>query len=60
MVINFFGDAAAALTPLRIGGQPARLWGLTREGVPATAGIVAMGMEVITMYPIILDRKSVV
>lgn len=54
MVINFFGDAAAALTPLRIGGQPARLWGLTREGVPATAGIVAMGMEVITMYPIIL------
>ena len=54
MVINLFGDAAAALTPLRIGGQPARLWGLTREGVPATAGIVAMGMEIITMYPIIL------
>ena len=54
MVINFFGDAAAALTPLRIGGQPARLWGLTREGVPATAGIVAMGMEIVTMYPVIL------
>lgn len=54
LVINLFGDAAAALTPLRIGGQPARLWGLTREGVPATAAIVAMGMEVITMYPVIL------
>lgn len=60
MVINFFGDAAAALTPLRIGGQPARLWGLTREGVPATAGIVAMGMEVITMYPIILVAGIVI
>src|SRR3990170_2274337 len=54
LVINLFGDAAAALTPLRVGGQPARLWGLTREGVPATAGIVALGMEVVTMYPIIL------
>lgn len=60
MVINFFGDAAAALTPLRIGGQPARLWGLTREGVPATAGIVAMGMEVITMYPIIVVAGIVI
>lgn len=60
MVINFFGDAAAALTPLRIGGQPARLWGLTRAGVPATAGIVAMGMEVITMYPIILVAGIVI
>ena len=54
LVINVFGDAAAALTPLRIGGQPARLWGLTREGVPATAAIVAMGMEIVTMYPVIL------
>ena len=60
MVINLFGDAAAALTPLRIGGQPARLWGLTREGVPATAGIVAMGMEVITMYPIIFVAGAII
>lgn len=59
MVINFFGDAAAALTPLRIGGQPARLWGLTREGVPATAGIVAMGMEIIAMYPVIIVAGAI-
>ena len=38
-VLNAFGDAACALTPLRIGGEPARLAGMLRSRVPATGGL---------------------
>jgi uncharacterized membrane protein YbhN (UPF0104 family) len=59
LVVNSFGDAAAALTPMRLGGQPARVWGFTRKNVSATTTLVAMGMEVITMYPIIFVAGAV-
>ena len=32
--LNAFGDAACALTPLRLGGEPARLAGMLRSRVP--------------------------
>ena len=38
-VLNAFGDAACALTPLRIGGEPARLAGMLRSRVPATGRV---------------------
>ena len=41
-VLNAFGDAASALTPLRIGGEPARLAGMLRSQVPAAAAFVAL------------------
>lgn len=53
-ILNAFGDAACALTPLRIGGEPARLAGMLRTRVPATAAFVAIGIEVIAAWPVIL------
>ena len=51
---NAIGDAACAVTPMRIGGEPARLAALLRAGVPATASFIAIGFEVVTMWPVIL------
>ena len=53
-VLNAFGDAACALTPLRIGGEPARLAGMLRARVPATAAFVAISLEVLAAWPVII------
>jgi len=53
-VLNAFGDAACALTPLRIGGEPARLAGMLRTRVPATAAFVAISLEVLAAWPVII------
>jgi uncharacterized membrane protein YbhN (UPF0104 family) len=44
-IINTFGDAANSLTPLRIGGEPARLVGMVRSRVPMTAAILGITLE---------------
>jgi uncharacterized membrane protein YbhN (UPF0104 family) len=53
-VLNAYGDAACALTPLRIGGEPARLAGMLQSRVPATAAFVAISLEVLAAWPVIL------
>jgi len=53
-VVNAFGDAACALTPMRIGGEPARLAGMLRSRVPATAAFVGISLEVLASWPVIL------
>jgi uncharacterized membrane protein YbhN (UPF0104 family) len=53
-VLNAFGDAACALTPLRIGGEPARLAGMLRSRVPPTAAFVAISLEVLAAWPVII------
>lgn len=53
-VLNAFGDAASALTPLRLGGEPARLAGLLRSRVPATAAFVAISLEALASAPVLL------
>jgi uncharacterized membrane protein YbhN (UPF0104 family) len=53
-VLNAFGDAACALTPLRLGGEPARLAGMLRSRVPAPAAFVAISLEVLAAWPVIL------
>ena len=53
-VLNAFGDAACALTPLRIGGEPARLAGMLRTRVPATAAFVGISLEVLAAWPVII------
>src|ERR671936_1078794 len=53
-VLNAFGDAACALTPLRIGGEPARLAGLLRTRVPAPAAFVGVSLGVFAAWPVIL------
>jgi uncharacterized membrane protein YbhN (UPF0104 family) len=44
-IINTLGDAANSLTPLRIGGEPARLVGMLRSRVPSTAALLGIGLE---------------
>jgi uncharacterized membrane protein YbhN (UPF0104 family) len=51
-ILNAFGDAACALTPLRVGGEPARLAGMLRGGVPATAAFVGISFEVLAAWPV--------
>ena len=53
-ILNAFGDAACALTPLRIGGEPARLAGMLRSRVPATAAFVAISLEVLAAWPVVI------
>jgi uncharacterized membrane protein YbhN (UPF0104 family) len=53
-ILNAFGDAACALTPLRIGGEPARLAGMLRSRVPATAAFVGISVEVLAAWPVII------
>ena len=52
--INAVGDAACAVTPMRIGGEPARLWGMLRAGVPASAAFVAISVEILAVWPVVL------
>lgn len=53
-VLNAFGDAACALTPLRLGGEPARLAGMLRSRVPATAAFVGISLEVLAAWPVVI------
>ena len=50
--LNAFGDGACAVTPMRAGGEPARLGGMLRAGVPAAAGVIAIGLEVLAAWPV--------
>jgi uncharacterized membrane protein YbhN (UPF0104 family) len=59
VTLNAFGDAACALTPLRIGGEPARLGGMLRAGVPAPAAFVAISVEVLAAWPVIIVAAGV-
>lgn len=52
--VNAVGDAASAVSPLRIAGEPARLGTMLRSGVPATAAFVSITYEVLAAWPVIL------
>jgi uncharacterized membrane protein YbhN (UPF0104 family) len=45
IAVNALGDAASAVTPARLGGEPARLVALSRYGAPLGPGVVALGVE---------------
>ena len=44
-VVNAYGDVASAVTPGRLGGEPARFLGFRRAGVAAAAAAVALAVE---------------
>jgi uncharacterized membrane protein YbhN (UPF0104 family) len=54
LALNTVGDAASAVTPLRLGGEPAPLPALTQAKVPHKAGIVAAVVEVLVMWPLVI------
>jgi uncharacterized membrane protein YbhN (UPF0104 family) len=43
--VNAYGDAASAVTPARLGGEPARFLALTSRGVPKGVAIATLGLE---------------
>ncbi|HZB27896.1 MAG TPA: lysylphosphatidylglycerol synthase domain-containing protein, partial [Gemmatimonadales bacterium] len=54
LILNAFGDAACAVTPHRLGGEPARLAGMLRSGVPVPAAFIGISLEVLAAWPVII------
>ncbi|MCU0619949.1 MAG: YbhN family protein [Gemmatimonadales bacterium] len=54
LVTSLYTEAGATLTPLRLGGEPARVAGMLSSGVPAAASFVAIAYEVITAWPVLI------
>jgi uncharacterized membrane protein YbhN (UPF0104 family) len=53
-LINIFADAGSAVTPLRLGGEPARIAMMLRSGVSAPAAFVAISYEMIVSWPVLI------
>ncbi len=53
-IINAFGDAANTLTPLRIGGEPARVAGMLRTRLPVAAALVGIGLEALVSRTVLV------
>lgn len=54
LVQSGIGETASSLTPLRAGGEPARIWTMTGQGVPARVGVVAVGVELVATSVVIV------
>ena len=54
LVQSAIGETASSLTPMRAGGEPARIWTMTRQGVPARVGAVAVGVELVATSAVII------
>jgi uncharacterized membrane protein YbhN (UPF0104 family) len=54
LALTMFGDASAALTPWRMGGEPARVFGATRGGAGLSTAIIAMGFDSIVTYLVLI------
>jgi uncharacterized membrane protein YbhN (UPF0104 family) len=52
--LNLYGEAASAVTPNRLGGEPARFVGMTESGLRVVAALVALGVEVAAEWPVFL------
>jgi uncharacterized membrane protein YbhN (UPF0104 family) len=52
-ILNAFGDAASVVTPLRIGGEPARLGGMVVGGVPMANAIPLLAVEVVSYSAVV-------
>lgn len=52
--LNLYGEAAATLTPNRVGGEAARFAGLTQAGLRPVTALVAVGVEVAAEWPVFL------
>lgn len=48
------GETASTLTPLRAGGEPARIWLMRHQGIPAGAGVVGAGIDFLATTSMIL------
>lgn len=53
-VQSAIGETASSITPLRAGGEPARIWAMTVQGVPNRVAIVSIGVEFLAVAVIII------
>lgn len=53
-VQSAIGETASSLTPLRAGGEPARIWTMTHQGVPARVAVVSVGVEFVATSVVIV------
>lgn len=58
-VHSALGEAASSLTPFRLGGEPSRIWAMTRLGVPVMPAVVGIGVEIVVMTPVVLAGAAV-
>ncbi|HEX2209969.1 MAG TPA: lysylphosphatidylglycerol synthase transmembrane domain-containing protein [Longimicrobium sp.] len=58
-VTILFSDAAAAVTPMRLGGEPARWLGLRTSGVAAGAGVAVLAVEMVTYLSVVAVSGAV-
>ena len=56
--INLLADAGAAITPMRFGGEPARVAGLASAGVRMPAIAATIGWELVTAWPTVASRAT--
>ena len=54
LVQSAIGEAASSLTPLRAGGEPARIWAMARQGIPGRVALVAVGIELLATSAVIV------
>lgn len=50
--LNLYGEAAATLTPNRLGGEAARFLGMTWSGLRPVTALVGLGVEVAAEWPV--------
>jgi uncharacterized membrane protein YbhN (UPF0104 family) len=48
-VQSAIGETASAISPLRAGGEPVRVWAMGVQGVPSRIAIVAVGLEFVAV-----------
>ena len=53
------GETASSLTPLRAGGEPARIWVMSQQGVPPRLGLVVVGVELLATSLVIIATAIV-
>ena len=60
LVLTLFGDAVGAVTPMRLGGEPARILGARHDGVPVSRALLALGLENVLTYLILIPAAAFV
>jgi uncharacterized membrane protein YbhN (UPF0104 family) len=59
IAINAYGDAAAAVTPVRLGGDPARFVGFRRAGVGAPQALAGIAVETLIDWLLLATAATI-
>ena len=60
LVLTIFGDAVAGITPMRLGGEPARILGARHDGVPISRAVTALALENVLTYAILIPAGAII